>query len=192
MANPLRKAVVGLFTGITFEFRKVRLKEYMAILRDLPMSVLPSTMNELRDLKLVTENLSKLSKEQIEELDHKTAEFYLVKGLTRLKYPGEEWRNPNIWYGREELCPDGMICMADLGNDLDQIIQEIAAYSFHLGGEPELVGFFRERMGGADAGSGGEPIQGQAVGSPSEGNGAGGAEALVRRERSIKDAGDGG
>ena len=175
MPNPLRKEITGLFTGVAFEIRRVKLRDYMAVLRDLPVSIVPSTVKELKDLEVMRDNVTKLTKEQIEDMEKKTVEFYLSRGVTRIKYPGEDWRVPNIWYGEDGRCPDGMVCVADFGADIDAIVQEISLYSFHVGGAPDLTGFFRDGGGGAGPGPGGGEVPPQAVGDAATGNHTGAA-----------------
>ena len=170
MSNPLRKEITGLFTGVSFEIRRVKLRDYMAVLRDLPVSIVPSTIKELKDLQIMHDNASKLTKDQLRELDQKTTEFYFSRGITKIKYPGEEWKTPNIWYGPDGGCPDGMVCVADFGTDIKLIAQEISVYSFHVGGAPDLTGFFRDGGGGTGSGPGGGEVPPEAVGDAPSGN----------------------
>ena len=155
---------------MSFEIRRVKLRDYMAVLRDLPVSIVPSTMKELKDLEVMRDNVTKLSKDQIEDVEKKTVEFYLSRGVMKIKYPGEEWKAPNIWYGPDDLCPDGMVCVADFGADIDAIVQEISTYSFHVGGAPDLTGFFRNGGGGPGPGPGGDEVPPEAVGVAATGN----------------------
>ena len=140
MANKLRQTVMGPFTGITFEIRRVKISEYMRELKDLPFSMAPGTTAELDKLK---DSLEKLTPDQLEEANSKTLLLFLDKGVARMKYPDEDWSKPNIWFGDESACPDTHVLISDLGSDADLVAGEIAQFSFNLKGVKALEGFFR-------------------------------------------------
>ena len=140
MANKLRQEIVGPFTGITFEIRRVKISDYMRELKDLPFSLAPGTTQELDKLK---DSLEQLTPDQLETANNKTLLCFLKNGLARMKYPGEGWTPPNIWFGDNDACPDDSVVISDLGSDADLVSGEIAQLSFNLKGVKALEGFFR-------------------------------------------------
>lgn len=170
MSNLLHKEVVGLFTGVTFEIRRIDLFDYMRELNDLPFLVAPSILKELDSLG---EQLKTLPKEQQDTTNDKTKRFFLSHGIVRLKYPEADWQKPNIWYGDEDACPDGMVGLADLGTDAMLLVQQIMEFSFKIGAMPALAGFFRERGGDANAGPNSDEIPSEAIGATANGNNTG-------------------
>ena len=160
MANKLRKIVVGAFTNISFEIRRVKMGDYLREMKDLPFSLAPGTMADLDKLKDAVESLPR---EKQDEANSRACELFLSKGIVRLKYPDEEaFRAPNIWFGAESECPEDHVTLADLGTDADLVAGEIAAYSFDLVGVKALQGFFRQEQQSA-LGPSGEEIRSEAV-----------------------------
>lgn len=159
MANKLRKQSLGPFTNIMFEIRRIKIGDYLRELKDLPFSLAPGTMAELDKLK---DALESLPRDKQDDANQKTLLLFLSKGVVRMKYPDEEWRTPNIWFGADADCPDDFVTVADLGTDADLIAAEIAQYSFDLQGVKALEGFFREQRQ-SDSRPGSEEIRTEAV-----------------------------
>jgi hypothetical protein len=159
-ANKLRKQVLAPFSGVLFEIRRVKLAEYMAELRDLPLSLAPATVEELQKLK---DSFETMSRPDQEKANRRAMVVFLSKGIVRMKFPDEDqWRKPNIWYGDEEECPEGAVSLDDLATDADLLVQEIADYSFNmLGGKP-FEGFFRQQ-GSTDPGHGSQEVRPETV-----------------------------
>ena len=143
MANKLREQVLGPLTNVQFEIRRVKIADYMRELKDLPFSMAPGTITELNK---ITEQIEKMPVEKQDELNQKSINLFLGKGVVRMKYPDEDWRAPNIWFGADDACPDDSVTVADLGSDADLVSGEIAALSFNLKGVKALEGFFREQQ----------------------------------------------
>lgn len=159
MANKLRKESLAPFTGITFEIRRVKLGDYLRELKDLPFSLAPGTLEELDKIK---DSIERLPAEKQADVNDKTLALFLTKGVTRMKYPGEDWRKPNIWFGAEHDCPEDFVVVADLGTDADLIAGEIAQLSFDLQGVKALQGFFRDAQQ-QPAGPSGQEVRPEAV-----------------------------
>jgi len=140
MANKLREQVLGPLTNVQFEIRRVKIGDYMRELKDLPFSTAPGALSELSK---ITEKIEQLPIEQQDDLNQKSINLFLSKGVVRMKYPDEDWRAPNIWFGSDDTCPEDKITVSDLGSDADLISGEIAALSFNLKGVKALEGFFR-------------------------------------------------
>lgn len=150
---------MGPFTGILFEIRRVKIGDYMRELKDLPFSLAPGTIEELDKLK---DSIESMPPEKQEDVNQKTLELFLSKGVTRMKYPDEDWRAPNIWLGNDAECPDDSVTISDLGTDADLIAGEIAQYSFDLKGVKALEGFFRKELQ-SSPGPSGEEVRPEAV-----------------------------
>jgi hypothetical protein len=159
VANKLRETKLGPFTGITFEFRRVKLSDYMQVMKDLPFSFAPGTVAELDKLK---DSIEKMSPAEQSDANARSLVLFLQKGVTRMKYPDEDWSAPNIWYGDESQCPADQVIIADLGTDADLVAAEIAQFSFNLRGIKALEGFFRQQ-GEPDPRPDGEAVRTEAV-----------------------------
>ena len=168
MPNILRKTIPGPFTGIHFEIRRVRVREFMQALGELPF---PIDAKTLMDMKALQESVAQLDEVKKAQVDRKSTDFFLQHGIVKLKYPEGEWQAPNIWYGPDEACPDNMVTIADLGSDGDYISGEIMSYSFVLGGMQAFANFFRGNSAG-DAGHGGTEIQPETLPLTPNGNGS--------------------
>ena len=106
MASKLRQEIVGPFTGVTFEIRRVKISEYMREFKDLPFSIAPGTAEELNKIK---ESLESMAPDALEQANAKSLALFLSKGIVRMKYPDEEWIAPNLWFGAEDSCPEGLV-----------------------------------------------------------------------------------
>lgn len=165
MSNPLRAEAIGPFTGVVFEIRRVGMGDYMRELKDLPFSLAPGAA---KDLEKITEAVAKLPPEQQTDLNNRSIKLFLSKGIVRMRFPGEEWRKPNIWFGNDDDCPDGHVTVADLGSDADLVCAEIARYSFDAKGvKAQLEGFFRGPQL-ESPGPDGETVRTEAVEPPAE------------------------
>lgn len=162
MANKLRKEILAPFTGVWFEIRRVSLSEYLQEMKDLPFSLAPATQEELQKLK---DGMDKLSPEEQRAANDKATNLFLRQGIVRLKYPGEDWIKPNIWYGNEDECPADHVLVKDFATDAALLVQEIANYSFNiLGGQP-IEGFFpKSKLSGP--GPSGEEVRAETVDAP--------------------------
>ena len=159
MANKLRQEVMGAFTGVRFEIRRVKISDYMRELKDLPFSLAPGTTEELDKLK---DSLERLTPDQLETANNKTLICFLKNGIVRMQYPDEDWIAPNIWFGEESECPSDRVLVSDLGSDADLVAGEIAQLSFNLKGVKALEGFFRGAQQ-QPAGPGSEEVRTETV-----------------------------
>ena len=160
MKNKLHREVVGPFTGIIFEIRRVKVSEYMRELKDLPFSLAPGTTEELGKLN---DALEKLTPGEQELVNTKSMNLFLSKGVVQMKYPEDEaFSRPNIWYGEDGLCPEDHVLVCDLGSDADLVAGEVAQYSFNIKGGKALEGFFREKQL-EPAGPSGEEVRAETV-----------------------------
>lgn len=149
-----RKRVTGMFTGIEFEIRKVRMLDCIRSLGTLPNLVNLSVQEQLKRFE---DHLK--AKEHDPEWEEKSVRMLLERGIV----------SPKIWFDNESECPDDAICLADLGSDADYLAGEISIWSFQLAGLQKLDSFFRG-SGAWAPGPGSEEIRAEAV-EANRGNG---------------------
>ena len=145
--NHLRKKITGLFTGLDFEIRKVRILDYMRDLGGLPGDVSPSIAEQLRKFAD-----SVRAKGEDRDYQARTVEFLLKRGVVK----------PKLWFGAEEDCPEGQIQFEDLGSDADFVAQRVAEFSFEMPGLGKMEKFFRGTGAGAP-GPGSEEVRAETV-----------------------------
>ena len=157
----LRRKFTGLFTGIEFEIRRVRLLDYMREIGSLPAGIVPSVAEQLRKF---ADDLGEKAGDP--EHESRSVRLFLSKGVVR----------PKIWVGDESECPEGQIPVDDLGTDSDLVARKVAEFSFYMPGLEDLDKFFRGPGAGA-AGPGSEEVLGQAIGDAGqEADAAGGPD----------------
>ena len=167
MPNKLHKQLLGLFTGIEFSVRKVLMSEYMQEMADFPFAIDPKIA---ADISKFSDEVRKLEPAKRTEANDKATKFFLSKGIVEIKYPDEDnWQRPNIWYGEDSACPEGMVSVKDLGSDADVIAPQIAEYSFSVRRNKAFADFFRESSSG-DTGPSSDEIPPETVIPSTNGN----------------------
>lgn len=141
-----RREVYGPYSGQKFVIRKIYLRDCLLEIGALPSVLLEPVNKQLEAFR------EKLSNPDDRESHDKIVRFYLDKGVVE----------PKVWFGEEKDCPDGAICINDLGGDRDYLVNQITEYSFDLRGLREFADFFRGTVA-EPAGPDGTEIRTEAI-----------------------------